>query len=95
LRREGVFTSVYVFIERLGYSLAPLMLGALLQAMGFNKNLPLEHQSHGAQLAVILSLVGIPVATFALSLVLLRWYDLTDEKLADTRPRASPGRMAE
>ena len=86
LRREGTFTSVYVFIERLGYSVAPLMLGALLQGMGFDKNLPLEAQSKSAELAVMIAMVVIPAITFGLSLLLLKFYDLTDEKLAATVP---------
>ena len=90
LRREGMFTSVYVFVERLGYSIAPLLLGALLQWMGFNKNLPLESQSSSAQTAVIISLVAIPVVTFTLSLALLTRYDLSDEKLAATRQFNNP-----
>lgn len=88
LRREGTFTSVYVFIERLGYSLAPVILGALLQGMGFDKNLPLEAQSKSAELAVMIAMVGIPALTFGLSLLLLKFYDLADEKLAATMPPA-------
>ena len=90
LRREGMFTSVYVFIERLGYSMGPILLGALLHWMGFNKNLPLEAQPASAATAVMISMVGIPVLTFSLSLLLLRRYDLTDQKLTATHAPGVP-----
>jgi glycoside/pentoside/hexuronide:cation symporter, GPH family len=86
LRREGLFTSVYVFVERLGYSLAPLILGWLLQWFHFDKTLPLDRQPESASTAVMISLVGVPVLTFMLSLIFLAKYDLTDEKLDATHP---------
>ncbi len=81
-RREGVYTSIYVFIERLGYSLGPLMLGNLLQAMGFDSKLPLESQPPSAELAVMLSLVAIPSLAYGLGLVFLYFYRLP-EKIGD------------
>ncbi|MEZ5459264.1 MAG: MFS transporter [Steroidobacteraceae bacterium] len=80
LRREGLYTSVYVFIERLGYSLGPLALGELLQAMHFNKNLPLEQQPATAEVAVLVALVGIPVCAYLGGLLFL-WFYRIEEKL--------------
>jgi GPH family glycoside/pentoside/hexuronide:cation symporter len=82
LRREGLYTSVYVFIERLGYSLGPLILGELLQAMNFDKTLPLEQQPAEAALAVQISLIGIPAAAYMIGLILLLFYRLP-ERLDD------------
>ena len=92
LRREGMFTSVYVFIERLGYSLGPLLLGWLLQWFNFDKTLPLESQPESASIGVIISMVAIPAVTFGLSLLLLRNYNLTDEILEATKPPAGAHR---
>jgi GPH family glycoside/pentoside/hexuronide:cation symporter len=78
LRREGLYTSLYVFIERLGYSMGPLLLGELLQAMDFDKNLPLEQQPASAELAVSLSLIGIPCIGYGLGLVFLWFYRLPE-----------------
>jgi GPH family glycoside/pentoside/hexuronide:cation symporter len=80
LRREGLYTSVYVFIERLGYSLGPLALGELLQAMDFNKNLPLEQQPASAEVAVLIALIGIPVCAYIGGLIFL-WFYRVDEKI--------------
>lgn len=89
LRREGMYTSIYVFIERLGYSLGPLLLGELLQLMHFDKNLPLENQPPSAELAVTLSLVGIPALAYGLGLLFLWFYHLPDDLERPTSARAS------
>lgn len=81
-RREGVYTSVYVFIERLGYSLGPLFVGTLLQLMNFDSKLPLEKQPPSAGVAVMLSLVAIPSLAYGLALVFLRFYRLP-ERIGD------------
>jgi GPH family glycoside/pentoside/hexuronide:cation symporter len=78
LNREGMYTSVYVFVERLGYSLGPLVLGFLLSGMGFDKNLPLENQPDSAQLAVYIGLVWIPAAVYTLGFTLLWFYRLPE-----------------
>lgn len=82
LRREGMYTSVYVFVERLGYSLGPLVLGFLLGGMGFDGNLPLEEQPESAELAVYIGLVWIPTVVYILGFVLLLFYKLP-EKIGD------------
>ena len=85
-RREGVYTSIYVFVERLGYSLGPLFLTTLLAAMDFDSKLPLEQQPPSAELAVMLSLVAIPSVAYGLGLVFL-WFYRLPERL-DERPPA-------
>jgi GPH family glycoside/pentoside/hexuronide:cation symporter len=78
-RREGVYTSIYVFVERLGYSLGPLFLTTLLAAMDFDSKLPLEQQPPSAELAVMLSLVAIPSLAYGLGLVFLWFYRLPEQ----------------
>jgi GPH family glycoside/pentoside/hexuronide:cation symporter len=82
LKREGMYTSVYVFVERIGYSLGPLVLGFMLSSMGFDKAVPLEQQPASAELAVYIGLVWIPVVTYALGFLLLSFYKLP-EKIGD------------
>ena len=85
LKREGLYTSVYVFVERIGYSLGPLVLGFMLSSMGFDKTLPLEQQPDSAGLAVYIGLVWIPVITYALGFLLLCFYRLPEEIGNETR----------
>jgi Na+/melibiose symporter-like transporter len=42
--------------------------------MDFDKNLPLEQQPASAELAVTISLVGIPAAAYAAGLIFLWFY---------------------
>ena len=78
LSREGIYTSIYVFVERLGYSVGPLALGALLSAMHFDKTLPLDQQPASAELAVYIGIVWLPVVMYSMALLLLTQYRLPD-----------------
>lgn len=88
LNREGIFTSIYVFVERLGYSVGPLALGALLSQMGFDKTLPLDQQPASAEMAVYIGIVWLPVAMYTGALLLLTQYKLADD-LSPTTEQAT------
>jgi GPH family glycoside/pentoside/hexuronide:cation symporter len=79
IRREGVFTSVYVFVERLGYSIAPLVLGILLSRLGFDKSLPLAEQPESAYLAVYIGILWLPAGLFTACALLLTRYNLKEQ----------------
>ncbi|MEM8983712.1 MAG: MFS transporter [Pseudomonadota bacterium] len=85
INREGVYTSIYVFIERLGYSVGPLALGALLSLLHFDKTRPLDQQPASAELAVYIGIVWLPLAMYGIAVLLLSRYSLTD-----TPPIATP-----
>jgi len=77
LRREGFLAAAISFVEKFSLAVGPLIIGALLSGMGFDKNLPpAADQSPGAQTAMLLGFVWIPVGTQLLAMVLLRWYRL-------------------
>jgi GPH family glycoside/pentoside/hexuronide:cation symporter len=84
LRREGFLASAISFVEKFSLAVGPLIIGALLSAMGFDKDLPTTaEQSPGARQAMVLGFVWIPLACQVISMVLLRWYRLRREDLAD------------
>ena len=60
LRREGLYTSVYVFVERLGYSSGPVLLGLILSTAGFDVKLDAEDQPASAATAILFCMVAIP-----------------------------------
>jgi Na+/melibiose symporter-like transporter len=66
-----------------GLSFAMLFnIGALLSAMGFDKNLaPSADQSPAAGQAMLLGFVWIPVGTQLAAMLLLRWYRLEQRDL--------------
>ena len=60
LRREGMYTSVYVFVERLGYSLGPLLVGFILKAAGFDSQLEAASQPASAASAILVTIAVVP-----------------------------------
>lgn len=82
LRREGFLASAISFVEKFSLAVGPLIIGALLSAMGFDKDLPLgADQSSGARHAILIGFVWIPVSTQLLAMGVLRWYRLGPEDL--------------
>ncbi len=78
LRREGLYTSVYVSVERLGYSIAPLLLGLLLGASGFDTEIAPENQPASAASAVLISMIAIPVIAHLVMLLFVWLYRLPE-----------------
>jgi GPH family glycoside/pentoside/hexuronide:cation symporter len=81
-RREGVLASAFSLVEKMCMALAPFIVGFLLSTLGFNKELdPTADQSASAVTAIYIGFVGIPVVCQIASLVLLRFYQLTEKEL--------------
>jgi GPH family glycoside/pentoside/hexuronide:cation symporter len=81
-RREGVLAAAFSFVEKGCMALAPFIVGFLLSTLGFDKNLdPTADQSASAVAAIYIGFVGIPVLCQIASIVLLRFYHLTEADL--------------
>ncbi len=78
LRREGLYTSVYVFVERLGYSIGPLLVGFILKAAGFDSELAAEDQPASAATAIIFTVAVIPALAQACMLFFVWLYRLPE-----------------
>jgi GPH family glycoside/pentoside/hexuronide:cation symporter len=82
LRREGFLAATISFVEKFSLALGPLVIGALLSAMGFDKSLdPSADQSPSTVRAMEIGLVWIPVGTQLMAILLMRWYRLRKEDL--------------
>jgi GPH family glycoside/pentoside/hexuronide:cation symporter len=78
-RREGVLAASFSFVEKICMALAPFIVGALLSTLGFNKELdPSADQSASAVLAIYIGFVGIPIVCQIASIVLLKFYHLSE-----------------
>ena len=76
-RREGVLSAAFSFVEKTSLALGPLVIGALLSAMGFDKTLPPDaDQGPEAVRAMYMGFVWIPVACQLGATALLRFYRL-------------------
>ncbi len=82
VRREAVLSAAFSFVEKSALALGPLVIGALLSSMGFDKNLPTEApQADSAVLAMYIGFIWVPVLCQLLAAGLLYWYRLSPEDL--------------
>ena len=83
VRREGVLSATFSFVEKACLALGPPIIGALFSTMGFDKNLePTAPQSDSAVLAMYLGFIWIPVAMQVICLTLLAFYRLDEKQLS-------------
>ncbi|MEC9375313.1 MAG: MFS transporter [Pseudomonadota bacterium] len=83
-RREGVLAASFSFVEKGCAALAPLIVGALLSGMGFNKELdPIADQPPSAIQAIYIGFIWIPIACQLLVVFLLQFYHLTEKDLQE------------
>ncbi len=82
VRREGAFTALYSFVEKLTGAIGPLIVGIALSWVGFNKDLPLDApQGDGVNTALLLAVSWLPAVFYVIGVVLLSGYKLTEEDL--------------
>jgi GPH family glycoside/pentoside/hexuronide:cation symporter len=82
-RREGVLAASFSFVEKACAAVAPLVVGALLSGMGFNKDLdPTGDQPASAVQAIYLGFIWIPIVCQIAVIFLLQFYRLTEQDFA-------------
>jgi GPH family glycoside/pentoside/hexuronide:cation symporter len=82
IRREGVLSASFSFVEKSCMAFGPLIVGVLLSSMGFDKNLsPSADQSASAVQAMYLGFVWIPILCQIISIALLKFYNLDEKAL--------------
>jgi GPH family glycoside/pentoside/hexuronide:cation symporter len=90
LRREGLLSAAFAFVEKISLAFGPLIVGALLSAMGFDKSLPpTADQSPSAELAMWIAFFWVSVASQVGALVLMQFYRLRER---DFQPEAADAR---
>ncbi len=79
-RREGVMAGVYTTVEKFSFALGPALAGILLGAAGYIQSAdPTVAQPEAARIAIYACAAVIPVATLAISCLLLLGYDLKEK----------------
>jgi len=83
VRREGAFTSLYSFVEKLTGAVGPLIVGVSLSWVGFNKDLPPD-VAQGAEVntALLLAVSWLPAVCYIVAVLLLSGYRLTEQDVA-------------
>jgi GPH family glycoside/pentoside/hexuronide:cation symporter len=83
IRREGVYTAFYSFVEKFTFAFGPLIVGFAMTLAGFDESLPDEAlRTPEIRQALLLAVAYIPVAMNLISIILLAGYRLREEDLA-------------
>lgn len=93
-RREGVFYGFMVFLQKIGLGLGLFLVGVLLEARGFNQNLPANAQPESALLAIRLLIGPIPTAVLICGIVLTAFYPITKERFVQVQAALEERRNA-
>ncbi|GAB4316756.1 MAG: MFS transporter [Bacteroidales bacterium] len=82
-RREGMFGAVYWWMVKLGTAMALLTSGAVLNLVGFDKDATVQTVHTITQLRI--ADIVIPIVAGVLAIIVIRKYDLTEEKANEIR----------
>ncbi len=84
LHREGIFSGVWMAIEKAGNAAGALVVGVILSLMGFVESAGgAAAQTDRALFGILLSFSIVPVVLMLLSLLIMARYRLTESKLAE------------
>lgn len=82
VRREGAFTALYSFVEKLTGAIGPLVVGFALSFAGFNNNLPFDVPQGGdVDLALLASVSWLPAFFGAVAMIILSGYKLNEDDI--------------
>jgi GPH family glycoside/pentoside/hexuronide:cation symporter len=84
-RREGMYFGVNGFMIRLGISINAAIMGKVMDITGYDANLAIQPESAVTGLRLLMSF--IPAAAIVLALLVLRYYPLDGDRLAEVKSR--------
>ena len=87
-RREGIFYSFMVLLQKLGLALALLLVGIALEYSGFIESPPggeIPIQPESALLAIRIAVAPLPTVVLIIGLILAYFYPITEEIHAEIR----------
>jgi len=86
LRREGIFSAIYSFMEKASFAFGPLIVGALLSVTGYVATRTGQTnvvQSATALRGIYVAISILPAIASLIGIILLSFYDLSEERLKD------------
>jgi GPH family glycoside/pentoside/hexuronide:cation symporter len=86
LRREGMYSALYSFVDKFGFAVGPFLVGAALSLAGFDKtaSVTAANLAHVRQ-ATLLGVAYIPTACAVIAVTLLSLYRLDQKALTSAR----------
>jgi GPH family glycoside/pentoside/hexuronide:cation symporter len=93
LRREGVFTGVFVFVEQAAGAIGVAIIGIVLSATGYIATTEgrVVQQPQSAIQGIYICMSILPLLFQAIAILAISRYDLTAEKLVEMRARSADG----
>jgi GPH family glycoside/pentoside/hexuronide:cation symporter len=89
VRREGMYTALYSFVEKAAGALGPSMVGAALSMAGFSANAKVNAANYVAvRHAALLGAAYVPATFAALSVIILLFYKLDQTSLNQARQQS-------
>ena len=86
VRREGAFTALYSFVEKLTGAIGPLIVGFALTFAGFNNKLPFDvPQGGNVDTALLLAVSWLPAFFYLIAVWLLSGYNLTEADITASK----------
>ena len=82
-RREGVFGAIYWWMVKFGFAIAGLLSGLIMSVVGFDASAATQPEHAITGLRIFYS--GLPILGTSISILLMRNYDLTEEKANEVR----------
>ena len=82
-RREGIFGAIYWWMVKFGFAIAGLLSGAIMTLVGFAPDA--ASQPEGAVDGLRLFFSGVPILGTAIAMLVMRKYDVTEERAHEIR----------
>lgn len=92
-RREGIFYSFMVFLQKIGLAIGQLVIGVALQAAGFSGSA--TEQPASALLAIRAAIGPIPAVFLVCGMIIAYFYPITREVYAEILLQLNERRMAQ
>jgi GPH family glycoside/pentoside/hexuronide:cation symporter len=96
LRREGMFTAVFSFVEKFSGAIGPTIVGVALSWAGFSATSEVTPESYATlRHATLIGVAYFPAVCATLSVVVLAFYRLSESRLAAARQAVEEGKDLE
>jgi GPH family glycoside/pentoside/hexuronide:cation symporter len=82
-RREGIFGAIYWWMVKFGFAIAGLLSGAIMTVVGFSPDAGV--QPEGAVTGLRLFYSGVPIFGTLIAMLVMRTYDVTEERAHEIR----------
>lgn len=95
-RREGVYSSLYTIVEKIGYAIGPGLIGLLLAGSGFVATTrgAIVHQPDSALRALYIGMAVLPSALVVVSFLMMLFYRIDEKRLQEERARVAAAQAA-